>query len=267
MSENKLRLYQLESGNANNGQALVWDSSTLSWLPGTAMGGDSALPTQSNNGGKFLTTDGNTLSWVTTVTSVTVESTDLLVGNATVTTSGNISVNLATTGVIAGTYKSVTVDAKGRVTAGTNPTTLADYGITDGLTLSGTQTTTNKTLTAPNINGAKVKGEQAATIDLGTLSTGTSNIDLSSAQIFAATIESSAAVTFNFLNPPAASHSQMVMLQVTNGGSGTVEWPAGTKFSNGVAPVLVNSGVDLLGVFYNSLMSSYVVFLLGRDIK
>lgn len=38
---------------------------------------------------------------------------------------------LAASGVTAGTYKSVTVDAKGRVTAGTNPSTLAGYGITD----------------------------------------------------------------------------------------------------------------------------------------
>ena len=36
-----------------------------------------------------------------------------------------------TSGVAAGTYKSVTVDANGHVTAGTNPTTLAGYGITD----------------------------------------------------------------------------------------------------------------------------------------
>jgi hypothetical protein len=35
--------------------------------------------------------------------------------------------------VSTGTYRSVTVDAKGRVTAGTNPTTLAGYGITDTL--------------------------------------------------------------------------------------------------------------------------------------
>jgi hypothetical protein len=35
--------------------------------------------------------------------------------------------------VSAGTYRSVTVDAKGRVTAGTNPTTLGGYGITDAM--------------------------------------------------------------------------------------------------------------------------------------
>lgn len=36
-------------------------------------------------------------------------------------------------GVTAGTYRSVTVDAQGHVTAGSNPTTLAGYGITDAL--------------------------------------------------------------------------------------------------------------------------------------
>ena len=36
-----------------------------------------------------------------------------------------------TSGVTAGTYKSVTVDANGHVTGGSNPTTLAGYGITD----------------------------------------------------------------------------------------------------------------------------------------
>lgn len=39
--------------------------------------------------------------------------------------------SLNTTGVVAGTYKSVTVDTKGRISAGTNPTTLSGFGITD----------------------------------------------------------------------------------------------------------------------------------------
>lgn len=38
---------------------------------------------------------------------------------------------------VAGTYKSVTTDAQGRVTAGTNPTTLAGFGITDAQPLDG----------------------------------------------------------------------------------------------------------------------------------
>lgn len=44
------------------------------------------------------------------------------------------TLSLDTSGVTAGTYKSVTVDKYGRVTSGTNPTTLAGYGITDAYT-------------------------------------------------------------------------------------------------------------------------------------
>jgi phage-related tail fiber protein len=49
------------------------------------------------------------------------------------------SIDLATAGT-AGTYRSVTTDAYGRVTAGTNPTTLAGYGITDAQGLDATLT-------------------------------------------------------------------------------------------------------------------------------
>lgn len=54
-----------------------------------------------------------------------------LSGDATGTGTTAIAVTLANSGVTAGTYRSVTVDAKGRVTAGTNPTTISGYGITD----------------------------------------------------------------------------------------------------------------------------------------
>ena len=63
-----------------------------------------------------------------TVTSVTA--TNGLTGGV-ITTTG--TVGLADSGVTVGTYKSVTVDQYGRVTSGTNPTTIAGYGITDAL--------------------------------------------------------------------------------------------------------------------------------------
>jgi phage-related tail fiber protein len=67
-----------------------------------------------------------------------------LTENQTITVSGDVAgsgtttieLTLANIGVSAGTYKSVSVDAKGRVTSGTNPTTLAGYGITDAASTS-----------------------------------------------------------------------------------------------------------------------------------
>jgi phage-related tail fiber protein len=45
--------------------------------------------------------------------------------------SGNPTINLVSGVATPGTYKSVTIDTYGRATGGTNPTTLAGYGITD----------------------------------------------------------------------------------------------------------------------------------------
>lgn len=44
-------------------------------------------------------------------------------------------------GVTAGTYRSVTVNAQGHVTGGSNPTTLAGYGITDAVNVADVMTT------------------------------------------------------------------------------------------------------------------------------
>ena len=66
--------------------------------------------------GAGLTKTGNTLDVATASTARIVVNPD--------------SIDLATVGT-AGTYRSVTTDAYGRVTAGTNPTTFAGYGISD----------------------------------------------------------------------------------------------------------------------------------------
>lgn len=67
--------------------------------------------------GDGLTKTGNTLNIVTANSGRIVVNAD--------------NIDLASGIVSTGTYKSVTVDTYGRVTAGTNPTTLAGYGITD----------------------------------------------------------------------------------------------------------------------------------------
>lgn len=72
-----------------------------------------------------------------------------------------------TSGVTAGTYKSVTVNAQGHVTAGSNPTTLAGYGITDAAAKSHThaisditnlQTTLNNASSAISANTSSISG-------------------------------------------------------------------------------------------------------------
>ena len=60
---------------------------------------------------------------------------------------------LSTTGVGQGTYHAITVNTKGRVTAGSNPTTLAGYGILDAQPLDSTLTS----LAAYNTNGIVVQ--------------------------------------------------------------------------------------------------------------
>jgi hypothetical protein len=78
---------------------------------------------------------------------------------------GADEIDLATTGVSAGTYRSVTVDIYGRTTAGTNPTTLAGYGITDAYTSTATDTLLagKLSLTGGTMSGALAMGTNRIT--------------------------------------------------------------------------------------------------------
>jgi hypothetical protein len=125
------------------------------------LGGQPAL-----NGTGFVKISGTTISY---------DNSTYLTGNQSITLSGDITgsgttaitTTLANSGVVAGTYQSattinpLTIDAKGRVTGvgtavtiaplfssiASKPTTISGYGITDGVTLTGAQTLTNKTFT------------------------------------------------------------------------------------------------------------------------
>lgn len=83
------------------------------------------------------------------------------------TTNGNILVNDSevtvyshpNSGVTAGTYKSVTVNAQGHVTAGSNPTTLSGYGITDAETKTDASAKLTEAKTYADAAATKVKND------------------------------------------------------------------------------------------------------------
>jgi len=109
--------------NADSGWVLTTDGAVT--LGTTALAFTQFSGAGQITAGAGLTKTGNTLD-------VGTASSARIVVNAD-------SIDLATAGT-AGTYRSVTTDAYGRVTAGTNPTTLAGYGITDAQGLDATLT-------------------------------------------------------------------------------------------------------------------------------
>jgi hypothetical protein len=109
------------------------------------------------------------LGQVTAGSGLTKVGTTISVGTASAT---RIVVNvddidLATVGT-AGTYRSVTTDAYGRVTAGTNPTTLAGYGITDAQPLDADLTAIAALSGTGPVKRTGVNTWTTAAIDLST---------------------------------------------------------------------------------------------------
>lgn len=93
--------------------------------------------------------------------SQTVSITGDVTANATKLNTGTIETTLSNTGVITGTYKSVTVDAKGRVTNGSNPTTLSGYGITDAISNNNTLPLTYSNITSNSFQTTDTTEKQA----------------------------------------------------------------------------------------------------------
>lgn len=85
-----------------------------------------------------------TQDWVTAKVAADFKGRKVLAGSGLVgggDLSADRTIALPATGVGAGTYRAVTVNANGIVTAGSNPTTLGGYGITDALHASEAVTT------------------------------------------------------------------------------------------------------------------------------
>jgi hypothetical protein len=136
--------------------------------PTFVVGTDDIDVFQFSGAGTYLGGDGLVLTDNTF--SVGTASTGRIVVNAD-------NIDLASGIAAIGTYQSVTVDTYGRVTAGTNPTTLSGYGITDAAPINnasftGTFSAPTGTITSTMIADATIVDADISTtaaIDLGKL--------------------------------------------------------------------------------------------------
>lgn len=101
-------------------------------MDGTASAGSSALYARGDHVHPHDTSKADTATTLAGygITDAKIESGTITLGSNTITPLTSIPAS----GVAAGTYKSVTVGTDGRVTAGTNPTTISGFGITDAYT-------------------------------------------------------------------------------------------------------------------------------------
>lgn len=159
----------------NGTSAKYMTSSTSAPATMPVLSSQPASPTEGQfwyyNGNAYYRTGSQTKAIGTgTVTSVTAGTG--LTGGA-ITGSGTIALE---PNVIAtpGTYRSVAVDTYGRVTAGTNPTTVADYGITDAVVKGGQTgaltlgTSDSNALTLNTNNSAKMTILPNGNVGIGT---------------------------------------------------------------------------------------------------
>ena len=126
---------------------------------------------------------------------------------------------------------------------------------TGDVTLTGTQTLTNKTLTTPLITGTcEVRVEMPANA-----------IDLATGNLFTKTI--SGATTLTVSNVPTTGTAASFILELTNAGSAAITWFSGVKWAGGTAPTLTASGVDVLGFYSHDGGTKWRGMLLAKDSK
>lgn len=101
---------------------------------------------------------------------------------------------------------------------------------------------------------------------IGAIGGGTQDLDLEVANSFSATVDTSE-TTFTFSNPPASGKQGSFTLELTNGGSQTVNWPASVDWESGVAPVLTTSGVDILTFVTRDGGTTWYGFAIGLDMQ
>lgn len=137
----------------------------------------------------------------------------------------------------------------------TNWTRISSTGA--DVTLSGTQTLTNKTLTRPVLTAPR---ENYVAL------TGSSPISINSSlgSVFRYTCTANTTFTINTASAP---NEQVIsfILELVNAGGFTMTWPTGTRWQFGTAPSLTVSGTDILGFYSYDQGTTWRANLISRD--
>lgn len=91
-----------------------------------------------------------------------------------------------------------------------------------------------------------VKTDDYVTVSKGNM-TGAVELDLAAGRFFFGTATGN--ITFSFKNPPADGRAAFVMVEITNGGGRTVNWPSSVRWHAGAAPALTSTGTDLIALY------------------
>lgn len=171
---------------------------------------------------------------------ITITGTGALSGGGTLEQNRTITHTIS--GVIAGTYRCVTVNAYGHVTAGTNPTTIEGYGITDAKIANGVITLGNNTITPitshQDISGlVKTSDLTASTAIAGSHVTLADRVDMSCIRLTSADdLNLLYRGTRTFINPSSSE-------------SGYRYNPSGNKYAASGSYILYfNIGSGIIGV-------------------
>lgn len=106
-----------------------------------------------------------------------------------------------------------------------------------------------------------IKGTKELRSDLSSGSA----IDLSLGNYFLKTITTT--TTFTVSNVPASGTGISFVLDLTNGGSQTINWWSNLKWVNGSAPTLTSSGRDVLCFFTHDAGTTWTGLVAGKDVR
>jgi len=168
------------------------------------------------------------------------------------TKAGTAYSNAIATAASDATTKAGTAYSNAIATAAADATTKAGTAYSNAIAYAASNTYVNDTFApkvSPTFTGTAqfsntIITNSGATHNVLGSGSGSRTIDLTLGNYVSATVTGT--TTWTFINPFTSPTAVVFILELTDGGSAVLTWPAAVKWPNGTAPTLTVSGIDLL---------------------